>query len=488
MSRSFLIGKTPARALIVVALLQLSSIAICPKNAHPQSNRENQIVSAPVGLLNKVFSRAPIAGQMIVKANPTLDQSLLASLKKKNKGKAVTNKQLSAALVKALNVSSVERLPFGMLKVKAKKEKKGYNTKSLTKLKNSGLVEYFQSNYKIYVFGDSNDLFYSLGFQWGLNSAGGFFGKQNVDIDAPEAWEIENGSSNEVVVAVIDTGIDYTHPDLADNMWKNPGEIAGNGVDDDGNGFVDDVYGYDFVNNDGDPKDDMFHGTHCAGIIGAVGGNSRGVSGVVPHVKLMALKILNGKGEGDTANAVKAIDYIIKLRQRGVNVRVMNASFGGGEQLQAFEDALRAANTAGIMFIVAAGNSATDNDKSPVYPANYRLPNLVSVAAIDSSGKLASFSNFGATTVDIAAPGSGILSTVVYGFYFPFDGTSMAAPFVSGVAALVAASQPELTPIDIRTRILNSAKPISTLAGKIVSPGLVSAYHALTNTVGEQIQ
>ncbi|MFN3150589.1 S8 family serine peptidase [Bremerella sp.] len=286
-------------------------------------------------------------------------------------------------------------------------------------------------------------------------------------IDAPEAWNKTTGSDS-VVVGVIDTGVDYTHPDLVGNIWTNPGEIAGNGIDDDGNGFVDDVHGFDFVNNDGDPMDDNHHGTHVAGTIAAQGNNGRGVSGVAWNTSIMALKFLSASGAGYTSDAVRAINYATMMRtQYDVNVRVLNNSWGGGGFSASLEAAIKASEQADILFVAAAGNDGTNNDASPHYPSNYNVSNVISVAATDQNDNLASFSNYGASTVDIAAPGVGIYSTIAGGYYASFSGTSMASPHVAGVAALAFAYDPDATAAEVKDAILGGGDLISGLGGKV---------------------
>jgi subtilisin family serine protease len=352
------------------------------------------------------------------------------------------------------------------------------NQAKLKKLRRNGFVSRVEPNYRINAFNEPNDFLYRLGFLWGIKNTGSFGGVAGVDIDALEAWPISVGSPD-LGVAVIDTGIYLKHPDLLPNMWLNPSEIPSNGIDDDKNGFVDDVHGWDFVTNDADPNDEMFHGTHCAGIIAAALGNNRGLCGVAPRVKLLPLRVLNAKGEGDTAGLIKAVRYVIELRKRGENIRIISASLGGGEHLQAFKEVLDEANRHGILFVAAAGNDGKNNDETPTYPANYSSPNVISVAALDSSGRLASFSNYGASTVDVGAPGVFIWSSFLFGFYLPFDGTSMAAPFVSGAAALLLSERPELTPEQTISILKRSSKPISQLKGKMASPGIISAARAL---------
>jgi len=314
---------------------------------------------------------------------------------------------------------------------------------------------------------------------WGLHNTGRLGGVTSADIDAPAAWDVTTGSRS-VVVAVIDSGLDVTHPDLAANVWTNPREIAGDGLDNDGNGFVDDVHGWDFANHDADPADDDGHGTHVAGTIGAVGDNAIGVTGVNWQVSIMGLKFLDAAGNGFTSNAVAAVTYATRMRRDfGVNVVAINASWGGGARSKALAAAIAAGGRAGILFVTAAGNESSNNDRTPAYPANYGDDAVISVAAIDRSNRLAAFSNFGATTVDLAAPGVAIRSTVPGGGYATFSGTSMAVPFVTGTVALLAAANPRATAADIRRAILSTTRPVAALAGKVVSGGLLNAAAAV---------
>lgn len=298
-------------------------------------------------------------------------------------------------------------------------------------------------------------------------------------INAPLAWNTRN-DSGEIVVGVIDTGVDYKHPDIAANMWTNTGETAGNNVDDDGNGVVDDVFGANFVADDvttGDPMDDNRHGTHVAGTIGAVTDNHLGVAGVNWKTKIMALKFLSASGSGSTAGAIRAIEYGIKM---GVNV--MNNSWGGGGFSRALEDAIRIADNKGILFVAAAGNVGdNDNDSMPHYPSSYEVPNVLSVMATGEDDSKASFSSFGQASVDLAAPGVGILSTVPGGAYDSFNGTSMATPHVAGAAALVWAQYPDLTHHQIKSRLMDSAEVIPGLAAFSVTGARLDLAKAIGN-------
>ena len=343
-------------------------------------------------------------------------------------------------------------------------------------------VRYVEPDFVITTSATPNDPSYSR--LWGLNNSGQTGGVADADMDVAEAWDVTSGSRS-VVVGVIDTGIDYNHPDLASNIWRNPGEIAGDGIDNDRNGYVDDVRGWDFANNDADPFDDEGHGTHVAGTIGAVGNNGVGVVGVSWNVSLMALKFLGADGSGSTSGAVAAINYATRMRQSfGVNVVATNNSWGGGGLSSALRDAIAAGGSAGVLCVAAAGNESANNDATPSYPANYAGDAVISVAATDSSNRLATFSNYGVTTVDVAAPGVGIYSTVPGNGYASYSGTSLATPHVTGTVALLAAANPQATAAQIRTAILSTAVPLPALAGKVATGGLVNAAAALAAVGG----
>lgn len=336
-------------------------------------------------------------------------------------------------------------------------------------------VELAQLDYSVHLDQIPND----PGFQslWGLGNVGQTGGVMDADIDAPEAWDLTTGSGT-IVVGIIDTGIDYRHPDLARNIWTNLDEIGGNGIDDDGNGYVDDVRGWDFHNNDNDPLDDNFHGTHVAGTVGAVGNNGLGIAGVAWNVKLMPLKFLGADGSGFTSDAIRALDY---ARVNGA--RIVNNSWGGGGYSQAFSDAIERYRQSGGIFVAAAGNSGSDNDSRPSFPASYPQDNVLTVAATNDRDQLASFSNYGFGSVDIAAPGVSILSTAPGGTYRVASGTSMAAPHVSGAAALVWSLHPEFDYAQVIRAIVESADP--RLGGR-VAHGRLNLRQALITQTGDQ--
>jgi thermitase len=320
--------------------------------------------------------------------------------------------------------------------------------------------------------------------QWGMN-----------DIGVQNAWKINPGTGS-MIVAVIDTGVDYTHEDLLPNMWRNTKEIPDNNIDDDNNGFVDDIVGWDFLSNDNKPYDlaatslgDLLnggnpgHGTHCAGNVAARGNNGKGISGVAPNAQIMALRFIGNEG-GTTADAVKAIHYAVDN-----GAKVLSNSWGSdGEdsddasENQALKDSIQYAADHDVLFVAAAGNSTINNDTDDKrgYPASYENENIISVAAIDSADRLGSFSNYGATSVDIAAPGVKVFSTTVGSKYSDsvipllganWDGTSMACPHVAGAAALYWSAHPEKTASEVKAAILNSAKAVASANGKVLTNG-----------------
>jgi subtilisin family serine protease len=293
------------------------------------------------------------------------------------------------------------------------------------------------------------------------------------------AWALTTGS-DQVVVAVLDSGVDYSHPDLANNIWARPPIIMAYRDDDlTPEGPVEDVHGFNVVEDNGDPMDDNGHGTHCAGIIGAEGGNGIGIAGINWNVKIMPLKFMDADGIGTTKDAIEAINYVIDRKRAGVNVRIISASWGSTAKSRALEDVIRRAGDEGILFVAAAGNSSSDNDQTPHYPASYNLGNIISVAALNRKDELASFSNYGANSVHIAAPGAEILSTYLQNGFEEKSGTSMATPAVAGVAALVLAQNPKMSVEDLRALLLKSVDPVPALKGKVSSSGRINAAKAV---------
>jgi thermitase len=356
-------------------------------------------------------------------------------------------------------------------------------TEAVRTYENSPDVAYAEPNYKLQPAAVPNDP--SFNGLWGLNNTGQTGGTVDADIDAPEAWNTTTGSAD-TVVAVIDEGIDVDHPDLRDNVWTNTGEIAGNNVDDDSNGYVDDVNGWDFYNNDAtvyDPDpitgEGDEHGTHVAGTIAATGNNGVGVTGVNWDAQVASLKFL-GPGGGTIADAVEAVNYSV-----AEGMDISNNSWGGGGRSQALQDAIARADAQGQIFLAAAGNGGADqigdnNDVGDHYPSDYEVPNVVSVAATDDTDTLAGFSNFGATSVDLAAPGVSILSTLPGNRYGRFSGTSMATPHVAGVAALIKSQNPDLDDAQIKAQLLQFVDEKASLQGRVATGGRLNALGSLS--------
>jgi len=315
-------------------------------------------------------------------------------------------------------------------------------------------------------------------YLWGLENYGGNGGREDADIDAEAAWDRSTGAG--VVVAVIDTGITVDHPDLRPNLWVNHGEVAGNGLDDDGNGYVDDVHGYDFVHRDGDPRDRLGHGTHVAGTVAARGDDGFGVPGVAFDARIMAIQLMDSDGGGSSWQAAEAIRYAV---DNGADV--INASWGSYGYSNAVRSAIAAARQRGVMFVAAAGNEGRDNDSTPLYPASYNLDNILSVAASDRRDRVASFSNVGASKVDLAAPGVDIVSTWTMDQQWTWqDGTSMASPHVAGAIALLLGADPTLSVDELRSAILGSVDPLASGASLVATGGRLNAAAALDRILG----
>ena len=362
---------------------------------------------------------------------------------------------------------------FDFIKVEHLKVSGQSAEQAVARLRKNPHVEYVELNYELYADVIPNDpRFPDL---YGMRNTGQTGGTAGADIKAVLAWDQFTGDPN-IKIGVIDTGVDYNHPDLAANVWTNPGEIADNDIDDDGNGYVDDIHGYDFVNDDGDPMDDNGHGSHCSGTIAGVGNNNIGVVGVNWNAKVVGIKFLSAGGSGSTAGAIAGVNYAI-----AVGVKLTSNSWGGGGFSQALLDAINASGAAGQLFIAAAGNSGVNTDTSPHYPSSYNSPYIVSVAATDHNDNLASFSNFGATSVDLAAPGVAIVSTTPGNTYQSFSGTSMATPHVAGVAALAMGRFPLVGPLQIKNLILTAADDKPQLAGKVATGARLNAFMTIAD-------
>jgi subtilisin family serine protease len=342
-------------------------------------------------------------------------------------------------------------------------------------------VEYAEFNYVYDADLTPNDT--RFGQLWGMRNTGqvvnGQTGVSGADIDAVPAWDVSTGSTS-IVVGVIDTGVDYNHPDLAANIWSAPSSftvtVGGRTIT-----CPAGSHGYNAVANSCNPLDDNNHGTHVSGTIGARGNNASGVVGVNWTTRIMGLKFLSASGSGNTADAIECIQFAVQAKQRfgsGANVRVLSNSWGGGGFSQALLDAINSANSNSMLFVAAAGNAASNNDTTPNYPSNYNAPNVLAVAATDNRDARSSFSNFGATTVDLGAPGTGILSTVRNGGFAVFSGTSMATPHVSGAAALVL-SRCSLSTSALKANLMNNVDRISSLTGRTVTGGRLNVNRAI---------
>jgi subtilisin family serine protease len=412
-----------------------------------------------------------------VKQSPTAQFVPGEVLVKFKKGKSALGKGKAMGLLKAslkehVHTESMKKSgdDEGIFLLSVPEDAKSASTKAKALLE----VEYAEPNWIYYHQAISNDPFFTSLTQnlWGMGANGNIYG-----IGASTAWSVGKTGSSDVFVGIIDEGYQFSHTDLAANAGKNPKEIAGNRKDDDRNGYVDDVYGWDFDGRNNSVYDGSkskqnidAHGTHVAGTIGGVGGNGLGVVGVCWKVKFISAKFL-GAFSGTTSNAIKAVDYMTNLKKAGLNLVATNNSWGGGGYSQLLYDAINRANAEGILFIAAAGNDTRNNDITQTYPANYDLPNVISVAAITSTGELASFSNYGSTRVHLGAPGDGIISTVPFNRYTSYGGTSMATPHVTGAAALYKSINPNASAAQIKAAILNSAIPTPSLSEKTITGG-----------------
>jgi subtilisin family serine protease len=362
--------------------------------------------------------------------------------------------------------------------------------RALKRLRNDPRVLYAEPNARYEALAVPNDP--QFGQLWGLRNTGQTIsvegidttGTPDADIDADEAWDVTTGSRS-TVVAVIDTGVDFSHPDLGGTataanplMWTNPGETGGgresNGVDDDSNGYVDDWRGWDFVNDDNDPFDDESHGTHVTGTIAAKAGNGIGVAGVAPNVRIMALKFLAYDGYGETDDAAEAVAYAATM-----GAHISNNSWGGGPESETLLDAIELADARGSLFVAAAGNETYDNDSYPSYPASYDVPNVISVAGSSQTDELAWFTNHGRRSVDLAAPGENIYSTLPGGGYEHWDGTSMATPHVVGAAALAKSAVPGATASGLKALLLGTVDPLAAFDGFTATGGRLNAATAV---------
>jgi len=466
--------------ICIISLIIASIFQVVPSYA--KTSKKFKMPSIPKNHdFTKITANAEYKpGELLVRFAPKSDWSQKSTVEKQqiliNLGGATIKRNF-----KIVPGACVVKLPYGLTVEAALK----------TFNKTAGII-YAEPNYKVKTISTfPNDPCFSQ--LWGMHNTGQTGGTEDADIDAPEAWDIST-DSNDVIVAVIDTGLDYNHSDLTNNMWSNEAELNGTiGIDDDGNGKIDDIYGYDFCNNDSDPIDDHFHGTHCAGTIGALGNNGEGVVGVCWNVKIMALKFLDDEGSGDVSDAIDCIEYAVEM-----GADILSNSWGGGGCSQLLKDAIEDAGEADVMFIAAAGNrrwwetdEMLNNDEYPLYPASYDLDNIVAVLATDYNDNRSSFSHYGFKSVDLGAPGTDILSTFPtyetgamsnYGFdtyYETISGTSMACPHVAGACALVWGLNPNLSHLSVKQIILDNVDQLDSLDGLCVTGGRLNLYKAV---------
>jgi subtilisin family serine protease len=456
-------GSVNTKACRIVSLCFLTALLVRPDSGFtaelrpnlpfPSSRSAAQIARSP-GLIQR-DAPAHVPGQILVKFKTGVSDRMAASIHAGLRAQAIKT------FSRTRNLELV-RLP-GDVPLET----------AIQWYRNNANVLYAEPNYTVVAEVIPNDPLFNS--QWNLHNTSSY----PIDIDAPEGWNITTGSQN-VVVAVIDTGIDYNHEDLSTNMWRNIGDCNGNGADDDGNGYIDDCYGIDVVNRDSDPMDDADHGTHVAGIIGALGNNGIGVAGINWNVRLMACKFMDSDGYGTVAGAIECMDYIGALTDRGVAIVAANASWGSYAYSQALFDAIDAHRTKGILFVAAAGNNDYNNDLAPHYPSSYYLSNVIAVASTNTADFLGVYSNWGRTSVHVGAPGDDIWSTTGRNTYGPFTGTSMAAAHVTGIAALLKAQDPARDWKAIKNLILAGGDRYASNANFTISDRRADALGALT--------
>ena len=477
------------KSILSVIFLTIVSTVVFSINSYAVENSGSLKEASDKRVIVRFKASAHAKGQSISAAS---SQSVLTSigatrLEQYNFHTSVRKSQIALASGAALDAKTIEILELdGSVDVMT----------AIQVLRSSGLVEYAEPDYKVYPSSIPNDpRFDDL---WGLHNTG------DTDIDAPEAWDITTGTGD-TVVGVLDTGLFYGHEDLVGNMWINPGEIAANGIDDDGNGVIDDIHGMDCADDDGDPGPEAYysygggynipsHATHVAGTIAATGENNIGITGVNRHAKIMALRFMAPQDDGEVfgynSDAIECLNYAINMKNNhGVNIRLTNNSWGGSSYSMALIDAIQATSNADMLFVVSAMNDSIDMDSVPGYPASYAIDNVISVASTNSRDRLSSFSNYGKYRVDLAAPGSDILSTVP-GFdndsgslrssYSYYSGTSMAAPHVAGAASLLWDNDQSLSLLAVKNLLLSQGDSLDILQDTTSTGKRLNVYNSLT--------
>ena len=460
--------KLTSKAAMALLLAGLFSMSACKKESVTDAmlNEPTSLAGDPNAVVMMTAGANYMPNEVLVKFRKGVSPT--------NKGLAIARMRATVQeviLTKAMQEAGeaegiyLMKMPTGVME-------------SIQGFKNLPEVEYAEPNFIYTHCATSNDPYFTNGSLWGMYSIGSSPANA-YGISSVTAWANGKTGSNEVIVAVIDEGIMNTHEDLAANHWINPYDKFGDKIDNDGNGYKDDKWGWDFAGNNNTTYDGVGddHATHVAGTIGAVGANGKGVAGVNWNIKMISCKFLGSTG-GTTANAIKAVDYVTNLKKaKSLNIVATNNSWGGGGFSQALKDAIDRADAQNILFIAAAGNAGTNNDVTASYPASYTSANVIAVAAIDNAGNLASFSQYGATSVDIGAPGVGIYSslptsknTSTYGSY---NGTSMATPHVTGAVALYASLHAGSTAAQIKAAVLGSAVATASLTGKCTTGGRV---------------
>lgn len=413
---------------------------------------------APPLLVDDLFSSASANSPRIQLGQDEPIRSKRYLVKMSGKFQATAAARDSREKLSQASPAHVDEIRPDLLSVEFDDERDSIEVRDLLSVEG---VEYVEPDYPIHLMFQSNDP--KLSSQWAHEV-----------VRSAQAWDVSRGNHS-VIVAVIDSGVDYLHSDLAGNIWKNPDEVL-DGLDNDGNGLVDDIRGWNFAGNNSNvvADDRSYHGTHVAGTVGAVGNNGVGVSGHAQSVQILPIKFLSSSGSGYTSDAIRGMDYAISKK-----ARIISSSWGSRNYSQAMIDALERVRIAGAIFVAAAGNNGTSNDSTGFYPSGYPHSNIVAVASSGKTDVLSRFSNYGAKTVDLAAPGESITSTKNGNAYQTISGTSMATPLVSGVLATMVALRPDLSNVDLIQALLDTVDKVPSMSGKLVSGGRINSARAL---------